>query len=150
MEQNQDQEYIEREHCLILEHRRSLKITGVTDVIAYDEHIIQINTTDKALEIRGDGLHMKQLALDKGIIEVDGCVNSLEYQEQKGQSQGCCRRACVFYAVISARIFDAAWLRADYFFSPCISSAKASFGRAGCIVLDVWKFFDVWSFISGE
>lgn len=43
-----------------------------------------------------------------------------------------------------------AWLRADYFFSPCISSAKASFGRAGCIVLDVWKFFDVWSFISGE
>ena len=83
MEQNQDQEYIEREHCLILEHRRSLKITGVTDVIAYDEHIIQINTTDKALEIRGDGLHMKQLALDKGIIEVDGCVNSLEYQEQK-------------------------------------------------------------------
>ena len=42
------------------------------------------------------------------------------------------------------------WLRADYFFSPCISSAKASFGRAGCIVLDVWKFFDVWSFISGE
>lgn len=36
------------------------------------------------------------------------------------------------------------------FFSPCISSAKASFGRAGCIVLDVWKFFDVWSFISGE
>ena len=88
MEQNQDQEYIEREHCLILEHRRSLKITGVTDVIAYDEHIIQINTTDKALEIRGDGLHMKQLALDKGIIEVEGCVNSLEYQEQKGQSQG--------------------------------------------------------------
>ena len=88
MEQNQDQEYIESDHCLILEHRRSLKITGVTDVIAYDEHIIQINTTDKALEIRGDGLHMKQLALDKGIIEVEGCVNSLEYQEQKGQSQG--------------------------------------------------------------
>lgn len=55
-----------------------------------------------------------------------------------------------FYAVISAGIFDAAWLRADYFFSPCISSAKASFGRAGCIVLDVWQFFDVWSFISGE
>ena len=24
------------------------------------------------------------------------------------------------------------------------------FRRAGCIVLDVWKFFDVWSFISGE
>ena len=22
---------------------------------------------------------------------------------------------------------------------------KLSFGRAGCIVLDVWKFFDVWS-----
>ena len=35
-------------------------------------------------------------------------------------------------------------------YEPCISSAKASFGRAGCIVLDVWQFFDVWSFISGE
>ena len=73
---NQDQEYIEREHCLILEHRRSLKITGVTDVIAYGEHIIQINTTDKALEIRGDGLHMKQLALDKGSLRWRLCEQS--------------------------------------------------------------------------
>ena len=82
MEQNQDQEYIEREHCLILEHRRSLKITGVTDVIAYDEHIIQINTTDKALEIRGDGHHMKQLALDNGIKEVEVCLNRLKKHQQ--------------------------------------------------------------------
>ena len=88
MEQNYDRNLIENEHCLILEHRRNLKITGVTDVIAYDEHIVQLNTVDKALEIRGDGLHMKQLVLDKGIIEVEGTVNSLEYQESKGQSQG--------------------------------------------------------------
>lgn len=66
MEQNQDQEYIEREHCLILEHRRSLKITGVTDVIAYDEHIIQINTTDKALEIRGVGSSYEAAGIRQG------------------------------------------------------------------------------------
>ena len=90
MEQNQDQEYIEREHCLILEHRRSLKITGVTDVIAYDEHIIQINTTDKALEIRGQTVFALNIFLILILFQnkVEGCVNSLEYQEQKGQSQG--------------------------------------------------------------
>lgn len=83
-----EQKLIENEHCLILEHRHSLKITGVTDVLAYDEHIVQLKTQDKDLEIRGDGLQMKELVLDKGIIEVEGTVNSLEYQDQKGQRQG--------------------------------------------------------------
>lgn len=83
-----EQNLIENEHCLTLEHRRSLKITGVTDVIAYDEHIVQLKTLDSALEIRGDGLHMQQLVLEKGIIEVEGTINSLEYQEQKGRGQG--------------------------------------------------------------
>lgn len=87
MEKYEKKDYIESEHCLILEHRRSLKITGVTDVIAYDEHIVQINTVEKALEIRGENLHMKQLVLEKGIIEVEGTVNCLEYQEQK-RNQG--------------------------------------------------------------
>ncbi|MFQ9546940.1 MAG: hypothetical protein ACLRZ6_02995 [Lachnospiraceae bacterium] len=27
---------------------------------------------------------------------------------------------------------------------------QSFFWTSGCIVLDVWKFFDVWSFISGE
>lgn len=83
-----EQKLIENEHSLILEHRRSLKITGVTDVLAYDEHIVQLRTVEHGLEIRGDGLHMKQLVLEQGIIEVEGVINSLEYQEQTGLRQG--------------------------------------------------------------
>ncbi len=36
------------------------------------------------------------------------------------------------------------------FFRRVFRQPKLLFGRAGCIVLDVWQFFDVWSFISGE
>ena len=83
-----EQKQLQTEHCLILEHRRSLKITGVTDVVAYDENIVQLKTVDQDLEIRGEGLHMRQLVLEQGIIEVDGTIQSMEYQNSKGLGQG--------------------------------------------------------------
>lgn len=83
-----EQKQIPTEHCLILEHRHNLRITGVTDVTAYDEGIVSLKTADQELEIRGEGLHMRQLVLEQGIIEVEGLIHSMEYQNSKGSSQG--------------------------------------------------------------
>ena len=64
-------------HRLILEQRRDCKITGVIDIHAFDENNILMETVDGMLTIKGNGLHVSRLNLEKGEADVDGRVDSL-------------------------------------------------------------------------
>ena len=50
-------------HKIILEEREKLSITGVTDVIAFDEESITADTDMGVITIRGEGLHISKLFL---------------------------------------------------------------------------------------
>ena len=54
-------------------------VTGVKDVISFDEKEILLQTADGKLQIRGSGLHVKGLNLEKGEATLDGHVDSLVY-----------------------------------------------------------------------
>ena len=43
-----------------------------------------MDTSCGILLIRGEGLHVKSLVLEKGEARVEGKVESLQYQEEKG------------------------------------------------------------------
>lgn len=79
---------IETAHSLILDRRKSCKMTGVRDVVAFDEHIVLLKTEMGELEIRGEGLHMKQLVVENGTVEIEGMVSGFEYQDNGIQKQG--------------------------------------------------------------
>ncbi len=79
---------IEAAHSLILDRRKSCKMTGVRDVVAFDEHIVLLKTEMGELEIRGEGLHMKQLVVENGTVEIEGTVSGFEYQDNGIQKQG--------------------------------------------------------------
>ena len=53
-------------HKLILDNRKEASVTGVKDVISFDEKEIFLQTADGKLQIRGSGLHVKGLNLEKG------------------------------------------------------------------------------------
>ena len=53
-------------HKLILDNRKEASVTGVKDVISFDEKEILLQTADGKLQIRGSGLHVKGLNLEKG------------------------------------------------------------------------------------
>ena len=69
-------------HRLILEQRRDCKITGVIDIHAFDENNILMETVDGMLTIKGNGLHVSRLNLEKGEADVDGRVDSLAYSDK--------------------------------------------------------------------
>lgn len=69
-------------HRLCLEQRRDCKITGVIDVHAFDENNILMETVDGMLAIKGNGLHVSRLSLEKGEADVDGRVDSLAYSDK--------------------------------------------------------------------
>lgn len=77
----------ERRHSLILEGRNRLSVSGVVDVQSFDESLVSMETTLGMLVVRGSGLHIEKLSLDGGELELEGDIDSMDYEEG-GQSRG--------------------------------------------------------------
>ena len=74
-------------HRLTLEGRNKLAVTGVTDVLSFDEAAAVLETSRGTLIIRGSSLHVEQLNLEAGEVRVSGTVDSLTYEENN-RTQG--------------------------------------------------------------
>ena len=75
-------------HHIILEEREQLVISGVEEVERFDENTILLTTAQGALEIQGEGLHIEKLSLDGGDLKVEGRVNALLYEADRGSRSG--------------------------------------------------------------
>ncbi|MCM1127612.1 MAG: sporulation protein YabP [Lachnospiraceae bacterium] len=73
-----------RAHKLILNNRRTCNLTGINDVLFFDEKEIILETEQGMLMIKGNELHVSRLTLDKGEVDVDGRIDSFTYSEQAG------------------------------------------------------------------
>ena len=64
---------------LVLSDRHSGSVTGVNDVVSFDENEIVLDTDMGLLTVRGKELHVKRLTLEKGELDLEGQVDSLNY-----------------------------------------------------------------------
>ena len=73
-------------HKLTLNERNSLSMTGVTEVVSFDDSAIVLNTALGTLVVQGRELQLKTLSLEGGQVAVDGNIAALIYEEprQKG------------------------------------------------------------------
>ena len=74
-------------HKLGLEERKHLTMTGVTEVVSFDENTVVLRTSLGLLMVHGNDLKLKTLSLEGGQVEVDGTVSALVYEEPR-QSGG--------------------------------------------------------------
>lgn len=70
-----------RGHKVNITGRKSLQITGVKDVKSFDEKEVELETSAGMLNIKGEGLHVRSLNLERGEVDMDGLVNNLTYTE---------------------------------------------------------------------
>lgn len=75
-------------HKLIIEHRENVTISGVTDVISFDEEQVVCDTDMGVLILRGDNLHVNNLNLDSGMLDIFGEINSVNYEDGGGHGKG--------------------------------------------------------------
>ncbi len=75
-------------HNLILEERKKLSISGVTDVDSFDEQTVIAYTVKGEITVKGWDLHVSKLNLEQGELSVEGEISSLTYTDIKGKSQG--------------------------------------------------------------
>lgn len=70
------------EHSFSLVNRQHLELSGVTNVITFDEEEIALATNLGYLVINGEELHINMLNLDEGKVAIQGTVNNMTYKSQ--------------------------------------------------------------------
>ena len=70
-------------HELRLSQRRQLTMTGVTEVVSFDDTQVVLQTGLGTLTVQGQGLHLKNLSPDGGQMAVEGQVSALIYEEPR-------------------------------------------------------------------
>lgn len=67
---------------IILENRSRLNVTGVLDVLNFDEELITIVTELGILIIKGQDLHLNRFSLDNTELSIEGEITSLQYSDK--------------------------------------------------------------------
>ena len=73
-------------HKLTLQERKSLTMTGVAEVISFDESLVELNTSLGVLTVQGQELKLKTLSLEGGQVAVDGQISALIYEQPRESS----------------------------------------------------------------
>lgn len=78
-------------HKLTLSERQQLTMTGVTEVVSFEDTAVVLRTCLGTLVVQGRELQLKTLSLEGGKVEVSGTICAMVYEEPR-QSGGWMRR----------------------------------------------------------
>lgn len=83
---------MKKQHSLYLENRSGLKLTGVTDVEFFDEETVSAFTDYGLITVSGSSLHVEELNLETGLLEVSGEVTALVYSSKTKKEKNILKR----------------------------------------------------------
>lgn len=70
-----------RPHQVILQDRRQLEMTGVTDVDSFDDTTVKAYTALGTLTVKGNALHIRHFDVENGLLSLEGQMDTLEYAD---------------------------------------------------------------------
>ena len=70
-------------HSLTLQQRGKLTMTGVAEVVSFDELAVVLRTELGNLVVQGRDLRLKALSPDGGNVAIEGNVSALIYEEPR-------------------------------------------------------------------
>ena len=72
-----------RPHKLAIQNRAVGNITGIQDVVSFDENQVVLDTDMGLLTIKGKDMHVSRLTLEKGEADLEGQIDSLAYSSNE-------------------------------------------------------------------
>lgn len=70
-------------HKLTLNERNNLSVSGVSEVVSFDDTAVVMRTDLGMLTVHGQQLQLKNLSLEGGMVAVEGNVAALIYEEPR-------------------------------------------------------------------
>lgn len=83
-----EEKKIRKPHSVQWKDRAKGAVTGVTDVISFDEHSVILETEQGMMTIKGKDLHIGRLMLDQGEVELEGMIDSVVYSGSNPAKKG--------------------------------------------------------------
>ena len=75
-------------HSLVANERREITVSGVTDVVSFDETNVRVVTTCGVLNLEGEGLRIHVLNTKDGIVAVTGRLTGVLYEDAETSDTG--------------------------------------------------------------
>ena len=73
-------------HGIIAQSRKSLNVSGVKEVLSFDEETIQLDTILGRLTVKGDGLHIISFHAETGDLAAEGRFHAFVYVSEQNSS----------------------------------------------------------------
>lgn len=70
---------------LILENRGKLSISGVLDVLSFDDQVVIVETELGLLTVKGENLRINKLSIDTSEVTVEGTISLLSYSDKDSE-----------------------------------------------------------------
>ena len=68
---------------LVLENRGKLSVSGVNDVLSFDDQVVMVDTELGLLTVKGENIRINKLSLDTAEVIIEGEISSLAYSQNK-------------------------------------------------------------------
>ena len=68
---------------LVLENREKLSVSGVIDVLSFDDQVVMIETELGLLTVKGENIRINKLSIDTSEVIVEGNISSLSYSDKE-------------------------------------------------------------------
>lgn len=73
---------------LVLENRGKLSISGVLDVLSFDDQVVIVETELGLLTVKGEDLRINKLSIDTSEVVIEGEIFSMNYSEKDMEKKG--------------------------------------------------------------
>ena len=67
----------------VIENRRSLTLTGVSNIISFDESSAILDSQYAVISVDGEDLQIMKMDMDSGEVVITGKINVLAYSDKK-------------------------------------------------------------------
>lgn len=78
-------------HSLHIENRAHMALTGIEDVISFDERSVVLASTLGVLTIDGEDLHIIKMNVDSKELGIEGKINGISYIDKPMRRSGLLR-----------------------------------------------------------
>ena len=72
-------------HRITADKRAHAMISGVEEVISFDDREVVLETSQGTLTIKGEGLKVSRLTVEQGEVDIGGRMDSFAYTESRGK-----------------------------------------------------------------
>ncbi|HJJ12802.1 MAG TPA: sporulation protein YabP [Clostridiaceae bacterium] len=73
---------------IVLENRERLNVTGINDILSFDDQVVILSTDLGMLTVKGNELKINKLNIDESEVKIEGNISSMSYSQNSEESKG--------------------------------------------------------------